>query len=69
VDEDHQAVRSQLFTVRLWVEDLGDGKVEWRGKVQHALSGDARYFRDWPSLLAFLGDWLPGAPGEEALER
>lgn len=64
MDEDRHPARSQLFTVRLWVEDLGDGRVEWRGKVQHALSGEACYFRDWPSLVAFLGERLPGPPGE-----
>jgi hypothetical protein len=45
---------SDLFTIRLWQEDLGDGQMEWRGKVQHVTSGEARYFRDWPTLIAFL---------------
>jgi len=62
LDEDEHRVRSQLFTVRLWLEDLGDGRAEWRGKVQDALSGEACYFRDWPSLIAFLDDRLPGMP-------
>jgi hypothetical protein len=48
------AQRSQLFTVRVWLEDLGDGRSEWRGKVQHTLSGEARYFRDWQTLVAFM---------------
>jgi hypothetical protein len=46
--------RSQLFTVRVWREDLGDGRSEWRGQVQHALSRETRYFRDWQTLAAFL---------------
>jgi hypothetical protein len=45
---------SHLFTVRLWVEELGDGQTEWRGQVQHVVSGEKRHFRDWSSLLAFL---------------
>ena len=45
---------SHLFTVRLWLEDLGDGRTEWRGQVQHVLSGEARYFRDWPTVIALL---------------
>jgi len=45
---------SQLFTVRLWLEALGDGQVEWRGNVQHVMSGELRYFRDWPTLIEFL---------------
>jgi hypothetical protein len=48
------AQRSQLFTVRVWLEDLGDGRSEWRGKVQHTLSGEARYFRDWQTLVTFM---------------
>lgn len=45
---------SHLFAVRLWVEDLGDEQIEWRGQVQHVLSGEAHYFRDWPELEAYL---------------
>ncbi len=58
--------RAQLFTVRLWVEDLGDDRKEWRGKVQHVLSGEAQYFRDWLALQAFMGRWLQGAAGQES---
>ena len=45
---------SHLFTVRLWTEELAAGQFEWRGKVTHVLSGETRYFREWPALLAFL---------------
>jgi hypothetical protein len=48
------AHRSHLFTVRVWLEDLGDGRSEWRGKVQHTLDGEACYFRDWQTLVAFI---------------
>lgn len=41
---------SQLFTVRLWHEDLGRGQVEWRGQVTHVLSGEMRWFRQWAEL-------------------
>jgi hypothetical protein len=40
--------------LRLWREELGGGEMEWRGKVQHVPSGEARYFRDWPTLVAFM---------------
>jgi hypothetical protein len=46
--------RSHLFTVRLWTEPLGDGRFERRGRVQHVLSGERRYFRDWPALVGYL---------------
>lgn len=45
---------SHLFTVRLWREDLGDDHVEWRGQVQHVLSGEAHYFREWRELETHL---------------
>jgi hypothetical protein len=51
--------QSQLFTVRLWVENLGDGRTEWRGQVQHVISGETRYFREWPTLIAWLVAMLP----------
>jgi hypothetical protein len=51
--------RSELFTLRVWREDLGEGRVEWRGKVQHVMSGETRYFRDWQTLVAFIQETLP----------
>ncbi|HTP08785.1 MAG TPA: hypothetical protein VMP08_11065 [Anaerolineae bacterium] len=50
----HEPVHAQLFMLRIWLEDLGAGHSEWRGKVQHVPSGEARYFRDWPALVACL---------------
>jgi len=46
VDTGRQQHHSHLFTVRLWLEELGDGRAEWRGQVQHVLSGETHYFRD-----------------------
>jgi len=48
---------SQLFTLHLWLENLGGGAAEWRGQVRHVPSGETRYFRDWPTLIAFLQTW------------
>jgi hypothetical protein len=70
MDESPRSQGSHLFTVRVWAEAPRAGQVEWRGKVQHVLSGEARYFRDWPTLIAFLmnvvgwseGDRRPGDP-------
>ena len=58
--------RSHLFTVRLWREDLGHGRLEWRGQVQHVLSGETRYFRDWAMLVEFVRAMLPGLEDNEA---
>ena len=46
--------QSHLFTLRVWREQVSDDYIEWRGKVQHALSGEARYFREWTELIAFV---------------
>lgn len=52
--------RSHLFTVRIWEEQIGTGKVELRGKVQLFTTGETRYFREWtrlvPLLLAMLSE-------------
>ena len=41
----------ESFTVRIWLERVGAGKTEWRGRIQHALSGETHYFREWNSLI------------------
>jgi len=41
--------------------------MEWRGKVQDVTSGEARYFREWSKLLAFLIELL--AKSESLLDR
>jgi hypothetical protein len=41
---------SYLFLVRFWKEQGRDRK-EWRGRVQHVLSGEAHTFGDWPALI------------------
>jgi len=51
LERDDNPSRSHLFMVRVWLEDLGDGKQEWRGKVQCVTGGEVKYFRDWQTLL------------------
>jgi hypothetical protein len=46
--------RSTLFTLRLWVEEVGEGEREVRMQVKHIVSGETRYFRDWAEVMAFL---------------
>ena len=70
--------RSQLFLVRLWAEqgreESGDSarpsaEIEWHGRVQHIVSGEAHSFHDWPALVDLLLTMLPPAlsvpPGGE----
>lgn len=53
--------RSHLFTVRLWQEELSDGQLEWRGKVQLLGENQVRYFRDWAALIPLLLSMLRNA--------
>jgi hypothetical protein len=48
-----QDQNSHLFMVRFWKDDEPDKK-EWRGRVQHVVSGEARTFEDWPMLIDLL---------------
>jgi hypothetical protein len=59
VETGQRQKKSQLFTVRLWTEELGAGRTEWRGQVRHVLSGETHYFRDWLALIAWLVAMLP----------
>ena len=58
---------SELFTIRLWMEELGEG-VDYRGQVKHVVSGATRHFREWADLEAFLigtfDDYEGGTHGE-----
>jgi hypothetical protein len=44
----------------MWTGGEGDGSIEWRGKVQHVVSGEAHHFQDWPTLTHLLLAMLPG---------
>ncbi len=46
--------KSPLFTLRIWQEELGNGEIEWRGKLQDVTSSDSHYFRDWYTLIESL---------------
>jgi hypothetical protein len=59
MDNVQPPARTHLFTVRVWLEELGAGQMEWRGEVQYVVSGEVRYFRDWPTLIALVQAMLP----------
>ena len=63
MDKAQPPIRTHLFIVRLWLEDLGEGHTEWRGEVQYVVSGEMRYFRDWPTLVALVQAMLPRKGG------
>ena len=62
-DQDPHSPRSQLFSVRVWREELAENQHEWRGKVQHVASGEVYYFRQWSELASLMVAWLE--EGEE----
>jgi hypothetical protein len=59
VDQPQALSPTHLFTVRVRREDLGAGQMEWRGEIHDVVSGEVRYFRDWPTLIALLQALLP----------
>jgi hypothetical protein len=69
---DQPSSNTHVFMLRMWQEDLGGGQTDWRGKIQHVESGEARYFRDWSTLETFLEgilqDVLQGRKDEKSAE-
>jgi hypothetical protein len=47
------------------MEPLDNGRFERRSRVQHVLSGERQYFRDWPTLLRYLEKKLKEFGAEE----
>ncbi len=46
---------NHVFMVRLWAETTGESSPpDWRGVVEHAASGQRRYFTSFDDLTAFL---------------
>jgi len=54
--ENAPAVR-HAFVVRIWREE---GRAEWRGWVQHALTGDSSYVQDVTALVDFIEQRVGG---------
>jgi hypothetical protein len=42
-----------------------DSGIEWCGKLQHIVSGQAQYFRGWPTLIDLLLE-MTGTAGPDA---
>jgi hypothetical protein len=58
-DPQAASAHGQLFTVRVWVEAGEGGQATWRFKVQHVLSGEARYFHDCQAVVDFMVSHSP----------
>jgi hypothetical protein len=62
MDQPESEHASQLFTVRVWLEEVAQEHTEWRGQLLHVNSGEVRYFRDWQTLIVRLLAMLPDVP-------
>lgn len=71
-----QPAPNQTFVLRLWRAAVDEHRAEWRGRLQQVTTGETRYFRTWPALLAQLQALLgteprrdeAALPGEEPAE-
>ncbi len=56
---------TQVFILRIWYEDMGEGQFEWRASVKHSRDGEVRYFRDWQTLSTYLQEQLRYPPVQD----
>lgn len=61
MNEEHYSY-SQLFTIRVWLEQDADGLTQWRGKLCHIPSGESRHFRGWAALIPLILSLLRSYP-------
>lgn len=54
-------VGSHLFTLRVWLEDVGHGRSELRGTLTHVLTGKTGHFRDWATLAQLIESFVTSA--------
>jgi hypothetical protein len=68
---DSLAHQSYLFMLRVWIESLADGQIDWRGKIQYVNSGEVHYFRDWKTFENYVNGWISKAcqPADEDTDR
>lgn len=58
---------THLFVIRIWAQDIENGRREWRGRVQHVPSGEVHYFREWADMLDIVRHMLPDMGGDEGI--
>ncbi|MCP5098370.1 MAG: hypothetical protein GY943_22705 [Chloroflexi bacterium] len=54
MNDDRERIRSHFFTLRVWVEDVGNGRTEFRGTLKQVLTGETHHFRDWTTLTQLI---------------
>jgi len=68
---DSAGTRPQVFIVRVWYEAQEPGERDVRIQARHVLTGETRYFMEWPALTAYLAGKVDAAsptPGD-GIER
>lgn len=53
-----QQTPSYLFTLRVWVEDVGNGRSEIRGVLKYILTGETQHFRDWHTMSQLIETFI-----------
>ncbi len=66
MSERRQQDNSQLFLIRVRAEEVEAGQLEWCGKVQRVVNGEAYSFCGWPELVEHLLMMLPGLPEHDS---
>ena len=64
---DTAGTRPYVFIVRIWYEAQEPGERAIRIQARHVLTGETRYFMEWPALTAYLAGKVDAAsptPGE-----
>lgn len=61
MDQDKEAKESELFLVRLWMDDGTGAEPGWHGKVQHVATGKADSFTNQASMLHLLASISPSS--------
>jgi hypothetical protein len=54
--------RSNLFTLRVWYEQVEPERREVRLQVRHVLTGETRYFHDWQAPIGYMEGKLAASP-------
>jgi hypothetical protein len=57
---------SDLFLVRVWVADAGEGPSGWLGRVQQVVSGEVQSFRGPEELVEAILGMLPQSDRAES---
>ncbi len=55
---------SQLFLLRVWL-DNARGENDWRGRVQHAVTGEAHHFHTCAELRRIVHDMLAATKSDQ----